>query len=291
MRSGVSVLMRASTVLAVAALLSVTASAQRGGGAPADPQKPLVEAIGTTDPGPLPPGGPAPRMADGKPDLSGIWFAGVIGRPSAWSRTRPERIVEEPVPFKPEVAAKLKSYTRAQLEAMDPTVNCLPRGVPGMFTMNPHPSELITFPGVFVQLVEAGNQWRKVFTDKRPHPKYLDPLFNGNSSAWWEGDTLIIDSVGFDERTWISGNGWYHSDKVRVIERLRRPSKNYLEYQFSVEDPDVLTKPWTSGWRKYTLAQDDDKLLENYCTNEQNSEHFRIIAEQEAERAKQQPAR
>jgi hypothetical protein len=273
--------MRVFAVLAVTALVSVTASAQRGGGAPRDPQKPLVEAIGTTDPGPLPPGGPTPRMADGKPDLSGIWFSGVIGRPSAWSRTRPERIVEDPVPFKPEVAAKLKGYTRAQLEALDPTVNCLPRGVPGMFTMNPHPSELITIPGAFVQLVEAGNQWRKVFTDKRPHPKYPDPLFNGNSSAWWENDTLIIDTVGFDERTWVSGGGWYHSDKLRVIERLRRPSKNYLEYQFTVEDPDVLTKTWTSGWRKFTLAQDDDKLLENYCTNEQNSEQFRIIAEQE----------
>ena len=281
MRPRANVLMRVFAVLAVTALVSVTASAQRGGGTAPDPQKPLVEAIGTTDPGPLPPGGPTPRMADGKPDLSGIWFSGVIGRPSAWSRTRPERIVEEPVPFKPEVAAKLKGYTRAQLEALDPTVNCLPRGVPGMFTMNPHPSELITIPGAFVQLVEAGNQWRKVFTDKRPHPKYPDPLFNGNSSAWWENDTLIIDTIGFDERTWVSGNGWYHSDKLRVIERLRRPSKNYLEYQFTVEDPDVLTKTWTSGWRKFTLAQDDDKLLENYCTNEQNSEQFRIIAEQE----------
>ena len=280
MRPRANVLMRVSAVLAATALLSVTVAAQRGGGA-ADPQKPLVEAIGTTDPGPLPPGGPTPRMADGKPDLSGIWFSGVIGRPSAWSRTRPERIVEDPVPFKPEVAAKLKGYTRAQLEALDPTVNCLPRGVPGMFTMNPHPSELITIPGAFVQLVEAGNQWRKVFTDKRPHPKYPDPLFNGNSSAWWEADTLIIDTVGFDERTWVSGNGWYHSDKLRVIERLRRPSQNYLEYQFTVEDPDVLTKTWTSGWRKFSLAQDDDRLLENYCTNEQNSEQFRIIAEQE----------
>src|ERR687891_437782 len=138
-------LIHVCAVLAAVALLGASLTAQGRGGRPADPQKPLVEAIGTTDPGPLPPGGPTPRMADGKPDLSGIWFAGVIGRPSAWSRTRPERIVEEPVPFKPEVAAKLKSYTRAQLEALDPTVNCLPRGVPGMFTMNPHPSELITF--------------------------------------------------------------------------------------------------------------------------------------------------
>ena len=264
--------------LAATAFLFGTAAAQEPAG---EAKKPLVEAIGTTDPGPLPPGGSAPRMSDGKPDLSGIWFAGVIGRPSAWSRTRPERIVEEEVPFRPEFAARLKSLTRAQIEAMDPTVNCLPRGVPGMFTMNPHPSELVTKPGTFIQLVEAGNQWRKIHTDKRPHPKYPDPLFNGNPSAWWEGDTLIIDSVGFDERTWVSSSGWSHSDEMRVVERIRRPSLNYLEYQFSVEDPKILTKPWTSGWRKFTLAQDDDRLLENYCTNEQNSEQFRKLVDQE----------
>ena len=275
-------LIQVFAVLAAVVSLSGTTGAQgRGNGGAAQPQKPLVEAIGTTDPGPLPPGGPTPRMADGKPDLSGIWFAGVIGRPSAWSRTRPERIVEDPVPFKPEVTAKLKGISRAELEALDPTVNCLPRGVPGMFTMNPHPSELFTMPGTFIQLVEAGNQWRRIHTDKRPHPKYPDPLFNGNPSAWWEGDTLMIDSVGFDERTWITSNGWYHSDELRVIERLRRPSKNYLEYQFSIEDSKVLTKPWTSGWRKFTLGQDDDTLLENYCTNEQNSDQFRKLVDQE----------
>jgi hypothetical protein len=225
-------------------------------------------------------------MADGKPDLSGIWFSGNIGRPSAWSRTRPEPVKEAPVPFNAEAMAKIKSMTRTQLQMLNPTVNCLPRGVPGMFTMNPHPSEIVTKPGTFIQLVEAGNQWRKIHTDKRPHPEYPDPLFNGNSSAWWEGDTLIIDSIGFDERTWISGNGWYHSDRLRVIERLRRPSLNYLEYQFTIEDPKVLTKPWTSAWRKFSLAQDDDRLLENYCTNEQNAEQFQKLVEQESQRSR-----
>ena len=134
----------------------------------------------------------------------------------------------------------------------------------------------------------SGDRIKTVHTDKRPLPKYPDPLFNGNSSAWWDGDTLIIESIGFDERTWVSGNGWSHSDQLHVIERIRRPSLNYLEYQFTVEDPKVLTKPWTSGWRKFSLAQSDDRLLENYCTNEQNADHFRKLADQEAERAKQQ---
>jgi len=281
MRRRLSTLVLAGGVAAAVGLTSSVVAAQRGGGqAPDREKKPLVEAIGTTDPGPLPPGGATPRMADGKPDLSGIWFAGVIGRPSAWSRTRPVRVVEDPVPLKPEIEAKFKAMSRAELQAADPTVNCLPRGVPGFFTMNPHPTELVTYPGNFVQLVEAGNQWRKIHTDKRPHPKYPDPLFNGNSSAWWEGDTLIIDTVGFDTRTWVQ-SAWPHSENMHVIERLRRPNKNYLEYQFSVEDPEFMTKPWTSAWRQFTLGQDDDSLLENYCTNEQNSEQFGKLVDQE----------
>jgi len=274
---------RATLLVVVAvALLPVHTPAQR----PNAGQKPLVDAIGTTDVPPLPPGGPTPRMADGKPDLSGIWFSGVIGRPMAWSRTPREQVKEDPVPFRPEALAKITSLTRAQLQALDPTVNCLPRGVPGMFTMNPHPSEIVTIPGSFIQLVEAGNQWRKIHTDRRPHPEYPDPLFNGNSSAWWDGDTLVIDSIGFDERTWITGNGWYHSDQLRVIERIRRPSKNYLEYQFTIDDPTVLVKPWTSGWRTFSLAQDDDRLLENYCTNEQSADQFRKLVDVETQKGK-----
>src|SRR5581483_4142812 len=109
-------------LLVAVALVSVDLSAQgRGGGQGTQEKKPLVDAIGTTEVPPLPPGGPTPRMSDGKPDLSGIWFSGNIGRPSAWSRTRNERVVEDPIPFKPDLAAKLKSLTRAQLEALDPT--------------------------------------------------------------------------------------------------------------------------------------------------------------------------
>ena len=165
---------------------------------------------------------------------------------------------------------------------MSPQVNCLPKGVPGMFTTNPHPSQIITLPGLFVHLIEAGNNWRLVHTDKRPHPEYPDPLFNGNSSAWWDGDTLVIDSIAIDEGTWIENNGWFHSDALRVIERIRRPSMNYLEYQFTIEDPKVLTKPWTSSWRKFSLGKED--LLEYYCTNNENVGYFRKLFELETDR-------
>ncbi|MBI2189257.1 MAG: hypothetical protein HYU37_19330 [Acidobacteria bacterium] len=272
----VGCLMHMCGVLAATAVLSGAVAAQG--------QRPLIEAIGTTEPDPLPPGGPTPRMADGRPDLSGVWFSGVIGRPTAWSRTRAERIVEDPIPFRPEIKAKLDAMTRTQIQLLSPGVNCLPLGVPGLFVSNPHPFQIITTPGMFVQLIEVNNDWRLVYTNKRPHPEYPDPLFNGNSSAWWDGDTLVIDSIAIDERTWVLNNGWYHSDQLRIVERIRRPSRNYLEYQFTAEDPKVLSKPWTSAWRKFTLSQDAHQLFENYCTNNQNPEQFKKLLELELNR-------
>jgi len=83
--------------------------------------------------------------------------------------------------------------------------------------------------------------------------------------------------VSLDPRTWINSNGWPHSDEVRVIERLRRPSRNYLEWQYTVEDPKVLTKPWTSAWRTYSLGNED--LTENFCTNNENVEQLEKLVE------------
>jgi hypothetical protein len=103
--------------------------------------------------------------------------------------------------------------------------------------------------------------------------------------AHWEGDTLVIDSISFDERTWVERNGWFHSDELHVIERLRRPSLNYLEYQSTAEDPKVLTKPWTSAWRTFSLGKED--LIENFCTNNENVEQLRKLTLQEAAGKKQ----
>jgi hypothetical protein len=259
-------------MLTAACILSVAAAAQE--------KKTYVDAIGNTKPTPLPPGGPTPRLADGHVDLGGVWFSGNSGRTLAWTTEasdEPRR--EDPVPFRPEFAAKLKAMSRTEIQMKNPGVNCMPKGVPGIFTLNPHPTRIVMLPGVFIQLVEAGNTWRYVHTDGRPHSEYPDPLFNGDETAHWEGDTLVIDSISIDERTWINGNAWTHSDELHVTERLRRPSLNYLEYQFTIDDPKVLTKPWTSGWRTFSLGKED--LIENYCTNNQNAEELQKLYEQE----------
>ena len=205
--------------IAAVGLLSAAAYAQQ---APAPADKPFVEARGSVKPVPLPPGGPTPRMADGKPDFSGVWFPGPTGRANAWSVVPDQRVVEDPIPFQPWALEKYKAMSRTEVELYgNANVRCLPPGTPGMMTENPYAIRFLTKPGLFVHLIENNNRWRVVHTDGRPHkPKEeQEPLFNGDMVGKWEGDTLVIDTISVDERTWIR-DGWFHSDELHVIERL-----------------------------------------------------------------------
>jgi len=286
--------------LSVVALcaLTVAIDAQRsggaaGGGAAAGAAqqggKKFVDAIGNVKPVPLPPGGPAPKMSDGHVDLSGVWFSGPIGKTNAWSVVPDEPLKEDPIPFKPAAAAKIKAMTRTEIELGKAVVACNPVGTPGMFTQNPYPHQLVAKPGLLVHLIESDNAWRVIHTDGRPHKKKdeLEPFYNGDHVAHWEGDVLVIDTISIDESTWINGNGWYHGPNVHVIERLRRPNMNYLYYQFTVEDPDVLTKPWTSAWRTYSLGNED--LTENFCVRNENYDE--LVKLRELEKAGKAPKR
>ena len=249
--------------------------------------KTFVEARGNVKPVPLPPGGPPPRMADGHVDFSGVWFQGPTGRANAWSVVPDEPVKQDPIPFKPEVAAKLKSLTRAELELGRAQVTCQPLGVPGMWSDNPYPHQIVMKPNMLVHLIESNNNYRVVRIPRQHKPKEeQEPLFMGDTASRWEGDTLVLETVSFDDRAWIQGNGWHKTDQTKIIERLRRPSMNYLEYQYTVEDPNTLTKPWTSSWRTLSLSANNEDLTENFCTNNENVEQFIKLAEQE--RAKQQ---
>ena len=272
MKTNLALFLAAMIVAAVPAAAQIEDSGERN--------KTFVEARGNVRPVPLPPGGPPPRMSDGHVDLSGVWFAGPTGKANAWSVVPDAPVKQDPIPFRPEVAAKIKNLTRAELELGNAQVACRPLGVPGMWTTNPYPHQIIMKPDLFVHLIESNNNWRVVRLGARHKPKEeQEPLYMGDTATRWEGDTLVLDTISIDERTWIQGNGWYHSDQVRVIERLRRPSMNYLEHQYTVEDPEVLTKPWTSAWRTYSLGS--ELLTENFCTNNENVEQFLKLAEQE----------
>ena len=253
-------------MLAAVCLLSVAAAAQE--------EKKFVEARGNVIPVPLPPGGPPPRMADGKVDLSGVWFSGPTGKANAWSIVPDEPLKQDPIPYRPDVAAKIEAMSRAERQLRSAQVTCSPLGVPGMWTNNPYPHQVVMKPNLFVHLIESNNNWRVVRIPRQHRPKEeQETLYMGDTASRWEGDALVLDTISLDERNW-------YSDSLHVIERLRRPSLNYLEYQYTLEDPKVLTRPWTSAWRTYSLGNED--LTENFCTNNENVEQLLKLSDVEA---------
>ncbi len=245
----------------------------------------------------IPPGGPTPRLADGKPDFTGLWLPnsagqGVSGRfgvdPAARRQFDPELTPEEPPSFQPWAAERIAAMTPIELELSKSSVNCLPRGVPAIWLQNPYGTMLVHKPGLFAQLYEVLNNFRVIYTDGRPVPEYPEPLFHGNSTARWDGDTLVVESTDFDERTYILPNGWFHSDSLRVIERYSRPSMNWLIVEVTVDDPEVLTEPWTSAPRRWTLTT--DPINEFYCTNNRDLEELERLRElEEASRTDSAP--
>ena len=236
----------------------------------------------------VPPGGPAPRLPDGHPDLSGHWLPnsagqGVSGRfgvdPAARRQFDPKVTPEEPPSFQPWALEKIKSMTATELELSKSSVNCMPRGLPAIWLQNPYSTVIIHKPDMMAQLYEVLNNWRLIHLDGRPLPRNPEPWFHGTSTARWDGDTLVIESIGFDDRTYIMPNGWFHSDELRIIERYSRPSTNYLIVEITVEDPKVLTKAWKSAPRRWTLG--DGEVYEFYCTNNREIEELEKLRAQE----------
>jgi hypothetical protein len=242
---------------------------------------------------PLPPGGPAPRMADGHVDLTGRWYPNAGGKmlqgaypldPAAFLQFDPKTTPEEKPSFKPGMGEKYKSPATYGM--------CDQAGTPSTTleqTIQHAPMEIIHTPKRLVILDEYPLNVRMIYTRARVHPKDPDPTFNGDSVVHWEKDTLVIDVVAIDERLGNIGTGavgeggsdgatWLHSNQERVIERFTRSSKNYLTYQVTIEDPVVLAKPWTSAPRTWSLAQAaDDEWGEVFCTLNQEPEEIKKI--------------
>ena len=232
----------------------------------------------------LGPGGPPPKLPDGHVDFSGVWFQGAAGSQTYDAGARrqfdPKVTPEEPPPFQPWAAAKVKAMTSTDFELGRASVTCMPRGVPGMVLLTPYPFQLVSTAGMLVQLNELNNNFRVVYIDGRKHDPDPDPGFLGDEIAHWDGDALIVDTIAIDERTWNNFTGWFHSDKEHVIEKFTRPDLNHLFVQVTIEDPKVLTKPWTSAPRMWTLGK--ERLQEYFCTNNQDVEQLKALKGKEA---------
>jgi hypothetical protein len=226
-----------------------------------------------------------PRMPDGKPDLTGVWQGGSTQRgnwddanagtgvggsgrnPSApvapSSNDRPAG--REGAPYQPWAAQKvLEAFNRRGID--DPTAKCLPAGIPRTIMLGLFPQQFVQTPTQIVMMYEYMNVFRVIPLNAK-HPDDLLPSYLGNPIGRWEGDTLVVDTIGFNDKTWLAGAGTFHSDALHTVERFTRVDKDQINYDITMEDPNVFTKPWTLH---STLMLREGTRLEEFVCAENN---------------------
>jgi hypothetical protein len=195
------------------------------------------------------PSGPAPRTREGKPDFTGVWFA---QRPVDPGKP-------EPLPW----AEKLVQERIASNSKEAPGARCLTRGITAAGALFPY--EIVQTPARLVMLFEDDiPSHRTVYLDGRSHPKDPNPTWMGHSVGHWEGDTLVVDTIGFNDRTWLDPQGHPHTEKMHVIERVRRPELGHLEIEFTIDDPGAYAKPWII--KRVADLDPNDEIGEYVCT-------------------------
>ena len=213
---------------------------------------------------PKPPEGPAPKMADGKPDFSGLWQRPYVPDMSKSSRTGDQKGMAE-LPFTEWGQNNWKSY---DAQNGDYTGACLPFGL--VRSMNsPDPIQIMQNK-TYMSLLYEQNTWFKIIPiDGRPHRKQVATWF-GESVGKWDGDTLVVDTVNFNGRTRLDTIGHPHSDQLHVTEKFSRPDLGHINYEITIEDPKTFTKSWTNT-RVFTLRPDWE-IMEYSC--EENNKSF-----------------
>jgi hypothetical protein len=185
-----------------------------------------------------------------------------LGGDGAWlPRHVADLAPQADVPFQP--WAKLKFNENNAMQKSETDLRCLPPGVPRIMLM-PRPFEIVQTPNRILFVYEGGaHVWRQVWTDGRAHPKDPNPNWLGHSIGHWEGDTLVVDSVGFNDKTWLDDAGHPHTEQLHVIEKFKRTDPLTMKYEVIVDDPGAYTKPWTSSSSLSFLR--GEKLAEDIC--------------------------
>ena len=233
--------------------------------------------------GARPPSKPTPHWPDGRVNLGpapgekGLW-SGMAGTTLATNArgidsfgvglNLPTNLKVADVPFQPWARA-LYDVRQERLTADDPHVRCKPSGGARLFH-TPYGFELIDEPDLKrIYMIEVGgpHTWREIYLDGRAHPKDLEPSYLGHSVGHWEGETLIVDTVGFNERFWISREGLPHTAALHITERFTRVDYDDLRYEITIDDPGAYTKPWSGG---FNIRWSPDEELYEYMCQENN---------------------
>ena len=226
--------------------------------------------------------GAAPRTADGKPDLSGIWEN---DRPAAAdapaTQPRPDtpplasfgdigKGFKDGLPIQPWVADLVKKRM-ADNSKDNPDAHCLPMGNM-QFHNHPQPRKIIQTPDAIYIIYEANSGLRQIFMDGRPWPsKDADPWWYGYSVGKWEGDTLVVETIGFRDDVWLDVRGTPLTNEGKTIERFRRPNYGSLEIDVTVDDPKAYTRPWTVRINQHVML--DTELIEFIC-EDRDATHY-----------------
>jgi len=267
--------------VAIALTLAAWAQTNTGKGPKLAKDPGAFPGVGDTDASPRavrpapPPAGPAPHFSDGRPDFGGkgAWFPGFAGNiaETQWKGVHSaDKHVD--VPFLP-TALELFNHRVETIGKEDPEAQCLPVGVP-RYMFDPYAFQMIQTRDRVLFLFEGDNYlWREVFTDGRKHPASLKPSWLGDSVGRYEGDTLVIDVIGFNGKAWLDQAGHPQSPKQHLVERYTRVDERTLKYEVTIDDPGAYSKPWTTSntvrWRP------GFELLENICQeNEKDSRHM-----------------
>ena len=211
---------------------------------------------------------PVPRTPDGKPDLSGKWSS----KDNTFARNLATGLKEEDVPLQPWAKALFDKRKDGSHSREDPDANCLPQGVPKIGALA-YPWRLIQTPGSIVIIYEAFTLWRQIFMDGRELIADPNPTWMGYSTAKWDGDTLVVDTRGFNGRLWLDQLGRPSTEALHVIERFHRRDFGHLDIHVTIDDPGAYTRPWSV--KQEVALRHDTELMEFICNeNNRDVEHL-----------------
>jgi hypothetical protein len=211
-----------------------------------------------------------PRTPEGKPDLSGIWqVLAPVDRdllPHAARKDAPGHlgaVVGEEIPYQPWALAK-KAENFKNRETADPSNRCVMPGIPRI-TYTPLPFQIFQTDKRLTLLYEFGHSVRNIFANGTDHPPGHIDWYLGDSRGHWDGDTLVVDIVDFNDETWLDHAGDFHSDALHVVERYTPIDKDHIQYEATLDDPKVFTRPWTIKTILYRRIEPNIQLLEYDC--------------------------